>query len=220
MGSLLSSQQVSIFVGSRGARGEVASCEPFSCCPPKLEAAGCALGPGLGVGLSAPSRQAAGEEALRTEGATQWHRRSRRVGGRDGISASFPSQHVGRRRARWAGWGECQPCPSSPRISEVRALSLLAKSRWWTMYPMPRLLFFSQKKRTEGPWECGAKSRRYWTLNELCVDVLLFLSFQKEAIMEAWHKSLTGKTRQISKMGGSTQPISHRKPLLLNAEKL
>lgn len=88
------------------------------------------------------------------------------------------------------------------------------------MYPMPRLLFFSQKKRTEGPWECGAKSRRYWTLNELCVDVLLFLSFQKEAIMEAWHKSLTGKTRQISKMGGSTQPISHRKPLLLNAEKL
>ena len=84
-----------------------------------------------GWGLSGPRRGATGKEALRTEGAASPSGTDSQggLGGHDGTSASFPSQHVGRRRARQAGWGESQSCPSSPRISEARALSLLAKKQ-------------------------------------------------------------------------------------------
>ena len=84
-----------------------------------------------GWGLSGPRRRATGKEALRTEGAASPSGTDSQggLGGHDGTSASFPSQHVGRRWARQAGWGESQSCPSSPRISEARALSFLAKKQ-------------------------------------------------------------------------------------------
>lgn len=93
------------------------------------------MGPGgkaWGVVPSGPSGGggAGGEEALqdfRGSTATQQPRQPRGV-----TVAPLPLSSL---HSRWkkmgkaAGWGESQHCPSSHRISEARALSLLARRR-------------------------------------------------------------------------------------------
>ena len=102
-------------------------------------------GPGPGVGSECTQHRAAGEEALRTEGAPS-PRGTDGQGGLGGMMAPLsPSLHSTLEEDRQGGQdGESVSSARLHLESEARALLLLAKSRWWTMYPMPRLLFFSQ----------------------------------------------------------------------------